>query len=193
MDPRTPTSEILAALLVEAPGAEVTPAWIVARLHERSFGLVLLLVGLVALVPGASPVAGLLLLIVAAQMLMARAEPILPGFLARRRISTVRLARLIGRLLPVLRRVERLVRPRWRTPFEATKRAIGLAVLLLAATLFAPIPFSHVIPALVVMMLAFAFLEEDGVLLALAVLATLISLAITAAAAWGTISAGLAI
>jgi hypothetical protein len=32
-------------------------------------------------------------------------------------------------------------------------------------TLLAPVPFSQVIPALVIMLLAFAFLEEDGVLL----------------------------
>ena len=72
--------------------------------------------------------------------------------------------------------MERVVRPRWRTPFEATKRVLGLVILLLGATLLAPLPFSHIIPAVVVMLLAFAFLEEDGVLLCIALAAAVISL-----------------
>ena len=70
-------------------------------------------------------------------------------------------------------------------------RSFGIVMLLLGATLLAPIPFSHVIPALVVMLLAFAFLEEDGVLLYLALAAAVLSLAVTAAAVWGTIEASL--
>jgi hypothetical protein len=87
--------------------------------------------------------------------------------------------------------LERVVRPRWRTPFEATKRVVGLVVLLLGATLLAPVPFSHVIPAFVIMLLAFAFLEEDGVLLCLALAAATISLFVTIAAVWGTIEGSL--
>jgi hypothetical protein len=48
---------------------------------------------------------------------------------------------------------------------------------------------SNVIPALAIMLIAFAFLEEDGVLLCIALAAAAVSLAITAAAIWGTIEA----
>jgi hypothetical protein len=85
---------------------------------------------------------------------------------------------------------ERIVRPRWRTPFEATKRVVGFVILLLGMTLLAPIPFSQIIPALVIMLLAFAFLEEDGVLLCLALTAAAVSLSMTAAAVWGAVEGG---
>ena len=69
------------------------------------------------------------------------------------------------RLVPVLRWLERFIRPRWATPFEATKRGVGGVVLLLSASLLAPVPLSNVPPALAIMLIAFAYLEEDGVLL----------------------------
>jgi hypothetical protein len=79
------------------------------------------------------------------------------------------------------------VRPRWATPFKTTKRVVGFVILLLGATLLAPLPFSHVIPILAIMLLAFAYLEEDGILLCVALVAAMASLAITGAAVWGTI------
>lgn len=193
MDKRVPTSDVLENLLKAAPQDLVTLDWIVTRLNDRSFGLVILLIAVVALVPGASPLAGILLAIMAFQMVLGRSGPALPGFVARRGLSTARLSRLIRRVVPMLRRIERLVRPRWHTPFEATKRAIGVVILLLSATLFAPIPFSQLIPGGVTALLAFAFLEEDGILLAIALAAAILSLLITAAAAWGTIEASLAL
>lgn len=188
---RVPTSEILERLVREAPEGATTLAWIVAHLRERSFGIVMLLIGAVGLVPGASPLVGLLLAIPALQMMLGHEGPVLPGWIARRAVRTARLVRLLERAIPVLRRLERLVKPRWATPFQATKRVIGGAILLLGVTLLAPIPFSQIIPALVVMLLAFAWLEEDGVLLALALGAALVSIAVTAAAVWGSVEAGL--
>jgi hypothetical protein len=48
-------------------------------------------------------------------------------------------------------------------------------------------PFSHVVPALVIMLLALAYLEEDKIALLIALIAALASLAITAATVWGTV------
>lgn len=184
---RVPTSIILADLLRDAPSDHVTLEWIVDRLGARSFGIVMLLIALIGLVPAVSWFAGLLLAVPAVQMIRAHQRPVLPHIIAMRRISTPRLVRLIERTVPVLRRIERLVRPRWGTPFEATKRVVGFIIFLLCATLFSPIPFSHVIPLLVIMLLAFAFLEEDGVILCIALFAAAMSLCITAALVWSTV------
>lgn len=186
-DPREPTSVVLDKLLAGTPEDDVTLAWLIEGLRERSFGIVMLILGLVALIPGASGVVGILLMIPAVQMMLARKGPVFPGFLARRRISKRKLARLIARINPVLRRIERVVRPRWTTPFEATKMVVGLVVLLLAATLLAPIPFSNIIPGLVIVLLSFAYLEEDGIALCIALGAALVSLAIVAATVWAAL------
>lgn len=60
-------------------------------------------------------------------------------------------------------------------------------MLLLGLTLISPVPFTHVVPALVIMLLALAYLEEDGCALLLALLAALCSLAVTGMTVWGAV------
>jgi hypothetical protein len=182
-----PTSVVLEKLLDDAAPDRVTLLWLTSGLRKRSFGLLMLLMALVALIPGASILMAVLLGYLAVLMILARERPDLPRFIASRSIPTPRLARLVHRLVPLLRHMEKLIHPRWATPFEATKRAVGVVVLLLAATILSPFPFSHVIPALVILLLSFAYLEEDGVLLCVSLGAAFISLAITAATIWGAI------
>jgi len=184
---RLPTSVVLEKLSADAQDEHVSLGWLIGNLGERSFGIVILILGLVALVPGASVVVGVLLAIPAVQMMLARKGPVFPRFVARRRVPRQRMARLVARIAPVLRRLERIIRPRWTTPFEATKRVVGFVLLLLGVTLLSPIPFSQVIPALVIVLLSFAYLEEDGIALCIALVAALATLAVTAATVWATV------
>lgn len=186
---RLPTSLVLDELLNDAPAERVTLGWLIGRLGARSFGIILLLLGLLGLLPGVSALAGVLLTVPASQMIRARPGPIFPRRVAARQFETRRLAGVIRRTVPVLRFLERLIRPRWPTPFETTKRVVGLMVLLLGVGLLAPIPLSNVPPALLIVLIAFAYLEEDGVLLCAALLAALLLFALLAAAGWQTLSA----
>jgi hypothetical protein len=93
------------------------------------------------------------------------------------------------RIEPVLRFVERFIRPRWPTPFQTTKRVVGSVVLLLAASLLAPVPLSNIPPALVTGLIAFAYLKEDGVLFGIALVMALVMLAVALVAAWEALSA----
>lgn len=183
----TPTSAVLEHLLEGAPAERVTLGWLIASLQERSFGIVMMLLGLVSLVPGAATFTAIFLTIPAFQMMMARKAPVFPGFVSRRSLPTRRLSGLIGRLNPVLRRLERLIRPRWTTPFEATKRIVGGILLLLGISMLSPIPFSHVPPALVIVLLSFAYLEEDGIALCVALTAALASFCFIGIALWATV------
>jgi len=187
MKRRIPTSDVLRDLLSGAPAEKVSLRWLLDSLEERSFGIVMLLLGLVALVPGISGIVGVLVAIPAVQMILARKAPVFPRYVSRREVSTQRLARLIGRVEPVLRRLERVIRPRWMAPTDVTKRAVGVILLLLGALLLVPIPLSNLIPGLVIVLLAFAYLEDDGVLLCVALVAALAALGIAAVAVWGMI------
>lgn len=185
---RRPTSAVLDELLGEAPTAQVTLDWLMARLGDRSFGLVLLLLALLGLLPGVSAVVGVLLMVVAVQMILARPGPVFPRRIAARRFEAWRLARMARWIVPALRWLERFIRPRWTTPFEATKRVVGAVVLLLGGALLAPVPLSNVPPALAITLIAFAYLEEDGILLCAGLAAGLAMLAAAAAIAWETLS-----
>jgi hypothetical protein len=185
----TPTSVVLEQLLKRAPASEVTLAWLLDNLRTRSFGIVLLLLGVIGMLPVVSPAAGLLLIIPAFQMIRARPAPVFPDKVAQRRLPTDRLAGMILRVTPTLRYLERFVRPRWPTPFETTKRVIGFVVLLLGLGFFAPFPLSNVPVGLTIVLVAFAYLEEDGVLLAVALIAAFVLFALAAVALWSSIAA----
>jgi hypothetical protein len=190
MSERLATSVVLSDLLGDAPAEHVTLGWLMGRLGDRSFGVVLLLLGLLDLLPGVATFAGVLLVVPAFQMILARPGPVFPRRVAARRLRAERLARLIRRVVPVLRWLERFVRPRWPTPFQATKRVVGVVVLLLSGALvLTPVPLSNVPPALLIVLIAFAYLEEDGALLCAALLAAVALLAVACAAAWETLSA----
>jgi len=142
---------------------------------------------IVALVPGASIIVGLLIAWPAIQLMLGHDAARLPRSMARREVAVVRLERVIAAVAPRLARVERLIRPGWPMVFEAARRLVGLAMLLVGLTLVSPVPMSQVVPALVIMLLALAYLEEDGLALLLALFAALCSLATTGAMVWGAV------
>ena len=179
-----PTSTALRDLLRHASTETITLAWLMERLGERSFGLVLLLLGLLATLPGASVVAGILIAVPAFQMILGRHAPLFPRFLAVRCFKTRRLAAMLVHAVPPLRYLERYIRPRWQARFGAAKRLVGLAILIVGSLLFVPIPLSNVPPALVIVLVAFAYLEEDGVLLCLTLAIILVLLMIAGGVAW---------
>jgi hypothetical protein len=59
--------------------------------------------------------------------------------------------------------------------------------------LLTPIPFSNIAPAALVVLIALANIEEDGLLLWVAFLAAIILIGIASAAVWGTIFSALLI
>lgn len=73
-----PTSVLLQRLHDEAPPDRFTLDWVMRRLHRRGFGLILLLLALVAIAPGVSIVAGLLLMIPVFPMIAGRPAPVFP-------------------------------------------------------------------------------------------------------------------
>ncbi len=183
-----PTSVRLARMLDRAEQeAAVSIAWLMTQLGRRSFGLTLLVVAVLGFLPGASTVAGLLVAWLAVQMMLGHEAAVLPRLVARRSIGVERLARVIGIAAPWLAWVERLVHPRRPALFQTTKPLTGIMLLLLGLTMVSPVPFSQVVPALVIMLLALAYLEEDGIALLVALIAALASLSITAATIWGTV------
>jgi hypothetical protein len=172
----------------EAPKDYVTLGWLLGRLHKRSFGMVTLVLALLATVPGVSIVAGLLLVIPAFQMILGKPAPTFPRWVAARPLPTRYIAALLRRVIPVLRFVEQMIRPRWDTPFEATKRLVGVVVVILScAIVLAPIPLTSVVPALVIALIALAYLEEDGLLLLIALVAAVGVLAVAGLAVRETV------
>ena len=185
---RAPSSRVLQEVIRQAPAGYVTVGWLTSTLHQRSFGIVMLCLGLLATTPIGSSVPGFILAVMAVQLIVGRTEPVFPHFIMTRRLPTTQLLRLGCRAIHVLKYLEKAVHPRWPMTFEVAKRAVGVIILLLAVVLLlSPMPLSNVAPAMVISMISLAYVEEDGLLLSAAFLAAIMLIGIASAAVWGAI------
>src|SRR5262249_42421897 len=148
---RGPSSLVLQEVIRQATAEYVTVGWLTSTLHRHSFGIIMLFLGLLATTPLGSTVPGLILAVMAVQLMVGRAEPIFPHFIMTRRLPTKPLLRLGGPAIHVLKYLEKLVHPRWPRAFEAAKRVVGVMVLLLSLVLLlTPVPLANVAPAMVI-------------------------------------------
>jgi hypothetical protein len=188
MRQRTPSSRVLAQVIGQAPADYFTVGWLTSTLQRRSFGFIMLFLGLLATIPVGSTLPGLMLAAMAVQLVGGRSEPVFPEFIRARRFRTSHLRRLGGRTVQLLTYFEKTVRPRGPMIFEAMKPVVGVVVLLLTAVLLlTPVPWSNIAPAIVIALLSLAYVENDGLLLCVALLAATILIVIASAAIWGLI------
>ncbi|WP_157016148.1 exopolysaccharide biosynthesis protein [Mesorhizobium xinjiangense] len=177
-------SEVLTLMACEATGP-VTIGAIRDALGDRSFAALLVFFAsfnLLPLPPGASVLLGLPLVIVSAQMVYGKRTAWLPRFLMRKSLSAEQFRGLADRLVPRLRLLERLIRPRywpfWRRQGD---RIIGAIALVLAIAVVLPVPLGNWLPAFASALVGLALSERDGILFAIGVTLGVISLAIIAA------------
>ena len=103
----THTSELLEKLVAQAPDGPVDLDWLLGHLDKRSFGLLLLLLGLLVIVPGVASIASLIVLFPSVEIMLGRSRPTFPQFLSRRPFDFKRFKRLAERVQPALRAIEK--------------------------------------------------------------------------------------
>ncbi|GAA0292927.1 exopolysaccharide biosynthesis protein [Rhodovulum strictum] len=144
----------------------LTLGGLLAGLGERSFGwaiVVFSLVTILPLPPGSSVITALPVLVTTFQMLLGFPHVRLPGPLARLRIDPDKLRLTLLRLRPVTRRLERRLRPRLVALFAPRHEPLlGLALFVIAFTLFLPVPGSGWFPAISLFIVGVGLVERDG-------------------------------
>ncbi|MCC8940951.1 MULTISPECIES: exopolysaccharide biosynthesis protein [Bradyrhizobium] len=183
------TSQILADLVAKAPDGPVDLEWLLGNLDKRSFGLLLLLLGLLVIIPGIATIATLALLFPAVEMMLGRRAPSFPRVISKRQFDFKRFKRFTIAVSPMLQAIERISRPRWDARHDVIDRLVGLVVFLLAFSAGWPLPLVNVIPGMVVVLIAVAYLQEDGLLLAVAMAAALLCLLGLGFTLWASASA----
>jgi hypothetical protein len=181
-EPRLVTgSALLQELHDGVPPGQFTLQWLVSRLHKQSFPAIIFLLAIVAVIPGVSLIAGLLLLVPTVQMIAGQLAPTFPRRIATRPLSTDKLNACLRRIIPILKVVEVAIHPRWPRAVTVPKRIVGLVILLLAVRLLVvPIPLSNMLPAALISLIALSYLEEDGLMLVLALVIAVAVLALDA-------------
>lgn len=185
---KTGIADALARLLDAVTGEDVSLSEILERLGGRGYGVAMFLLAAPNLtpgpsIPGFSTIFGLPMLALAVGMVLGWPSPRLPRLIGARRISRARLARMIGLMMPIAMRADRLLRPRL-PGLAAAQRVNGLAFAVLAALLVLPFPFVSLAAAAAALLLAVGLLAEDGYAVALGHAGVLASLALYAIFAW---------
>lgn len=161
-------SDRLAKLVADADGDSVSLEWILAQLHERAFGLFLLILALPCCIPflyGIPQIVALPLMFVSFQILLGRRVPWLPGKLSARTVSRDGLDTLSRRSAPWLKRIEAVSRPRLTVLTQPpVDRIVGLALVLFSASILVPLPGTNSVPGLAVVIVAMGLLQRDGIL-----------------------------
>ncbi|MBX3476226.1 MAG: exopolysaccharide biosynthesis protein [Brevundimonas sp.] len=134
---------------------------------ERGFGAMMVFLGLLnalaSPIPGSTTVLGAPLLLICLQVLFLRDQLWMPRWALKSSLPRAEFRRVTGKVDPLLRRIERISRPRWlvmTTP--AAQVLIGLAASLLSLIVMLPIFGGNLFPSLFVALFGFGLMQRDG-------------------------------
>jgi hypothetical protein len=176
------TSEILRGLL-ESKEKSFSVQKILGSLGTTSFGTSLMVFAVPEVLP--IPIPGLFAIVViptgiiSAQMAMGKKEITLPKWLLKRSVPRKPLAGAIRAILPVLERLERIVKPRWKwMTSSAAKKFLGAFILFLSGLMALPIPGTNMPLAISIFVIALGLVERDGAMITAGILIGLASMAL---------------
>ena len=167
-DPKVrPLSEVVRELSqVDAP--TITLGQLINAFGPSALAGLLLVFGLACtlpLPPGSTTVFGLPLVLLAPQLMLNQPAPWVPRRLRDRPIATATLKSPFARLIPWLKRMEAISRPRLSFVVDGPGRQLmGLICTVFALVLILPIPLGNMLPAATVSVFSLALIQRDGVI-----------------------------
>lgn len=190
-------STVLLAFAASLDRARIQWGELDQLLGDRSFGFLLLLFALpnsipLVGIPGVSTVTGIVLIVIAIQMIGGLRRLYLPERIQRRSFSGTGFKKLIQRAAPWLAKLERGLKPRWLwLTSSRAERWLGGVCLLLALLLILPIPFGNFFPGFAVVLLALGLIEKDGAFIVAGLAMTIVSVIALGGLVWTIITGAL--
>ena len=149
------------------------------ELGAHGFGVVVLVLGAASFIPGPAPVFGAALCAAGMALALGREVIWLPGRLRRRPLRAAHAIAIIDRVLPIVMRLERMLRRRWPHTLNGhARRLIGLACIANGIVIILPIPFGNTAPAISVLILSLGLVASDGVAVIAGLAASVVSVGI---------------
>ena len=187
------TSDILKKLASDESQPALTVEQIVKGLGPTSFGTSLMVFSIPEVLP--IPIPGMTTAVViptgiiSSQLIRGKREIRLPNALLKRSIPRKAFAAAVRAILPFLERAERGTKPRWRWASNpVAKRFLGVFILIMAAVIALPIPFTNMPAAISIFIISLGMVERDGVLISLGILLGLATIAMIGALGLGILS-----
>ncbi|HEX2115380.1 MAG TPA: exopolysaccharide biosynthesis protein [Alphaproteobacteria bacterium] len=185
--PEDSIADVLRRIGAHSEDERVTLGEILASLDHRAYGFVLLLLAAANFTPGPSmpgfsTLFGLPAMAMAVQMMLGWSQPWLPPRLARIGMKRARFTATVAKALPVIARLDRVLRPRLTWLVNLTgHRWTGAAVLVQAMLLCLPLPLYPMAPAASLVLMSLGMIARDGLMLALGHVAGVLALGLAVA------------
>ena len=147
---------------------KVTLADILKLAGERTFGFLFVLLSIPSALPvpapGYSVPFGIVMFILAMQLIIGRDQPWLPARWYKRNFSLEQMQSILKKGIPFLRRIELLSRPRLSYICASLpgRVVIGSAIALMSISMMIPIPGTNTLPAMGIFVTGFGLLDDDG-------------------------------
>ncbi|EON91947.1 Exopolysaccharide synthesis ExoD [Marinobacter lipolyticus SM19] len=157
---------------VAANRSHVSIGEMMDAIGRRTFGPVVLLVGLILVtplsgVPGIPTLMGLLTLLTLGQVLIGRKRFWLPGWLVKRKVSHRKLLQGLKLLRPAAGKIDRLIRPRLTVLVKGPglyMMALGCMVIAVVMPATEIVPFSSSIAGVALVFFGLTMISRDGLL-----------------------------
>jgi len=180
---------ILKELKNETDGDQVTMDDVLDAIDNRGFGPLLLIPAIIAVspvgaIPGMSIVTGLILFLVAVQMIVTSGHPWLPDRLLEFEFSRDKLCEGIEKVLPWTKWFEQFVKHRLSILVSKPFHYMIAAIICLLSISFIPLamlPFAVAIPGTAVAFFALALTAKDGAMVIVGLVFTAITVGVTVA------------
>jgi hypothetical protein len=187
-------SDLLIRQAATVTSEHVTLGDMAEFLGDRSIGGLLLVLALPMVLPvpapGISVLFGVPMIVISVQLALGYRRVWLPARLAWRSVPRSTFLTIVDRVLPTLRRLERIVRPRagWLAGPWA-RVPVGIICLVLAIIIALPVPLGHVVPGTAISVLALGLIERDGIAIALGIFTAVFGLLVVIFASAGILNA----
>ncbi len=152
----------------EARPEQVTLVSILDIAGERIFGFLFVLLSLPSALPvpapGYSVPFGVVMLILALQLVAGRQRPWLPDRVLKQTIALKTVQGVLKAGLPWLQKIEAVSRPRYTYICTSLpgRVVIGGAIALMSISMMIPIPLTNTLPAIGIFVTGFGLLDDDG-------------------------------
>ncbi len=152
----------------EPPTDRVTLAEVLELAGERTFGFLFVVLALPSALPipaaGYSVPFGIVMLLLAVQLMVGAKTPWLPPRIINHPMPLSRVQGFVKLGIPWMQRIERLSKPRLTRicTSRVGRAAIGLAIALMALSMMIPIPGTNTLPAIGIFVTGFGLLDDDG-------------------------------
>mgnify|MGYP001056319659 CR=1 FL=1 len=167
--PHLPLGETLKRLLETDDARGLSISEITGAVGEKGFGLVLIVLSLPSALPvpapGYSTPFGIVIALIALQMILGHEAVWLPKKLGDIRIKPKLADGMLGTASKFLQKIERFIRPRQQwIRSRAGQAALAIVIFIMACLMMLPIPLTNTFPAMVIFMIGVGLAEEDGLL-----------------------------